>query len=354
MNLEESNLCKTYETTTAFSFASYTNRKMLGNGALTIFGDISKEDAIRIAKKAKTIRFDGVETDLCVTSKITYKSDYEYDIWHYYCNGSECLICGHATLVATRAIIEKNKKLFNFDAKTDGEYMKFQFNTNKDYVENIQNPFVNVLTNGKCFKIEFNETNIEDITQNKDNCHINDLSFQKFTKEIYGDNYFKLFKTGINDYVVICKEIDIELFRNLRPSKSQLYSFYENVQNYRTIVFLCKSKTDPYYFEARVFIHDCPAPLYEDTSCGSVNTSISAILFHCNLFEERLFDREKGTIEYKILWPFNVNETGFYGGIQNIEYFYNKKKIVLTSDVEMGEQRIVKIEKDGNVIFNNA
>jgi len=349
---------KKYKTITSFSFSSYNNPKILGNAALIVFGNPTNKDLSEIAKHAKTIGRNKVESDICITSKVVYKSDYEYNIWHYFYNGVEDKACGHATLASTRAIIAENKLLSEsfysksindkdtiMDSLNHSKTSKtFRFNLNLEFKENIDNPFMDIVTDGKKFSLCLNETWVEEIDKNH--------YFHKLVKELYGDNYFKLFKTGYNDYVVICT--DIKQFRTQRPSKEQIFSFSENIKDYRLVVSLCESQTSPYNFEGRVFCHDCPPPFYEDIANGSSNTSLSTILYKCGKltkYKETNNNSNDDVYKYNLLWPYNYEQDGFYGGEQVIEYNYTKKKVVVNTEIELGDERTCIINEDGKITF---
>ena len=217
--------------------------------------------------------------------------DNNYNIFFYNLDGSQAYMCGHG-LLATAYILNKELGLRDIN---------FYYDTTK-FKEKITNNLIKVHVNDKAM-IEmdmFHYFLVDDYSEDV-NLVMEYLGINKSNVKdlICGKEYYDL--TFILD--------DVELLRSLKPDFEKLAVILgDDHMNLRNLCVSAESKE--FDFETRVF---CPHDdLNEDIACGSSNLTIS-----------RYWSDTTGKTEFKILFPYHINE-GVVGGIQFIKVDRNK------------------------------
>ena len=217
--------------------------------------------------------------------------DNNYNIFFYNLDGSQAYMCGHG-LLATAYILNKEFGLRDIN---------FYYDTTK-FKEKITNNLIKVHVNDKAmiemdmFHYFLVDDYSEDVKLVMEYLGINKNNVKDL---ICGKEYYDL--TFILD--------DVELLRSLKPDFKKLAVILgDDHMNLRNLCVSAESKE--FDFETRVF---CPHDdLNEDIACGSSNLTIS-----------RYWSDTTGKTEFKILFPYHINE-GIVGGIQFIKVDRNK------------------------------
>lgn len=175
----------------------------------------------------------------------------EYDVRYFSPNGTRVDLCGHATIVATSTILER------------------------DNVESIRYKLDPVFyPDTKIIKGIVTEGQPSIIFPLQSSKPISDVpSFlldALYLKEVDVEGFYI---SNLNDHIVVLKDVDI--LRTMKPDFGRLIDLCETSMPHRTIVATASSKQDGLDYEARVF---APAiGVNEDIACGSANCSVANI-----------------------------------------------------------------------------
>ena len=98
-----------YEAATVYAFTPLSgNDKAHGNPALVVFGDPTDEEKVLISQQARVeLNGDMMESPIIDFVRPVDVENNIFDIRYYFCTGMEVSICGHGTICATKAIMEK-------------------------------------------------------------------------------------------------------------------------------------------------------------------------------------------------------------------------------------------------------
>jgi predicted PhzF superfamily epimerase YddE/YHI9 len=330
---------KVYETSVVFAFSGENAH---GNPALVVFADdISKDDKLKIVEQAR-VSINGEEpTTLPIISfvKENNVADKVFDI-EYWFPGGQISICGHGTVAALRAIIEKYKIV-------EGEECTYTFNLNKDFPENAKFPQLKIKSDGIRFFLELNDVEYPEPLPESDSV------YQLLKKELK-DNLFdgKIYFTDLHDYVCVCK--DAKLLRETIIPKEKLLEIRntEGDRNYRIIIAVAKSDFKDFDYETTVFSEQLPPPVFKDPACGSANKEVPRLLKLTNLFPDKF---STDIAKFRMFYPYRyADETakikGVMGGIQEVEYRHKDGIAIVSSNTSKGKWGKVTI--NGNkVIF---
>ena len=299
-----------YETKVVYVFTSINgNEKAHGNPALVVFGDPEEREAFDIATKSRTLlngEFIGSPIISFITPRNIEKN--EFNIKYRFCNGTPMSICGHGTIGATKAIIDK----YGIKGKNT-----FRFYLDQSFEDNKRFPYINIETDGNYFRAEFDEVNISKLEGNE----ITDI----ILKNLPNTKNSAIYKTENRDY--ICVYNSAEELRNIVIPKSELDKIRELDPTYRAILTTAVSDVKGYDYETTVFSDCLPAPVYKDPACGSANKFIPKLLRIENCFPDRFKNSDVET--FKMFYPYRFVENGIKGGIQDVEYYLKKGKYLL-------------------------
>jgi len=323
---------KKYEASYVYAFTSSEGKdKAHGNPALIVFGDPVEKDKQIISKESKILLNDEMMKlpIICFIEPIENK-ECEFNIKYRFCNGMPVNVCGHGSMAAAKAVVDK----YNITKSC-----KLIFHLDQNFEENRQFPILGIRTDGKIFTIEFDDVKIWNIS---DNHPVSQLFYKHFKSIIPGSVY----ETKLNDYIFVCANADD--VRNVNLFEKGVKKVREFKSNYRGIMVVAPSNKQGYDYETTVFSDGLPGPLYKDPACGSANKEIPQLLKVNNIFPERF----KTDIEhFKMFYPFRYSELGIMGGIQTVEYKHKEGIIFVSGSAEIGDR--VWLEVDKNSLYFN-
>ncbi|MDR3258951.1 MAG: PhzF family phenazine biosynthesis protein [Fusobacteriaceae bacterium] len=343
-----------YETSTVFAFStddSDKHEKAHGNPALIVFADeISVEDKGKITSQAR-ISINSEDPVILPIIDFIRVNDLNKKIFdvEYWLPFREVPVCGHGTIGAVRAIIDRY-------GLNDGKEHEYTFNLNtKKFPVNVDFPQLKVKSDGKTFKLE-----VDDVTF-PEPLSSDDPAFHLIKQELKG-NFIDgtLYFTPLQDYVCVCKDAK-QLRNTVIPVEKliELRNIKKEERNYRLFVAMAPSDIEGYDYETTVFSDELPEPVYKDPACGSANKEVPKLLRltkgKTGFFKEK-FENDENISHFKMFYPYRfADETakikGVKGGVQEVDYDYKNSKITVIGKVSRGKKGTIEIDESENAIF---
>ena len=322
---------KKYEGKTIYAFTSLDGSNIAhGNPGLVVFGNPNEEERILISKNATVeLNNEYIKLPIIVFVNPVDIENNLFDIRYYFCTGKEMNICGHGTICAVKAIIEK------YDKKHTKQF--YNFNLNQDFKENQRFPLLKIESDGNYFITELDDVNFEEVAKDNEIRKIIKRNLPSVIEET-------IYKSELRDYIFVCKDPK-ELRKTIIPLE-ELQNIRKIDSTYRGLFTVAISDKEGYDYETTVISDELPAPVYKDPACGSANKEILKLLRITNTFPNRF---KKGDIEnFRMYYPYRSEELGILGGIQDIEYHYKIGKIFVKSGAKFGKN--IEIEINNNFI----
>ena len=320
-----------YESYITYGFSSKAaNFKAHGNPALIIFGNPTEEEIKIICKESKidlngvTIQFPIID----IIEPINIEKNI-FSIKYYFPTGNEVNICGHGTICATRAIIERYKK--------EGKMETYTFQLNKKFEENKIQPEIKVESDGETFKITFLDVDLIDFSKKeKINKYLNE-NIPEFS--------------GICSYGtlkdIICFSNNSKKLRETNFTSEQMEKLRRICPEFRLLIVIAKSEIKGFDYETSIISDQLPKPFYKDPACGSANKEVIKFLKINNLFPEKFIN---DIAKFKMFYPYRYSETGIMGGIQNVEAEWKKGIVNIICEASLGAKLNLKIENNKLII----
>jgi PhzF family phenazine biosynthesis protein len=330
-----------YEISIVFAFSG---EKAHGNPALVVFADnISDENKREITKQAR-VSINGESEVILPIIDFVKVNDLQKKIFdiEYWLPDRQVSICGHGTIAAVKAIVEK----YNIN---DGKEYEYTFNLNvKDFKENAKFPQLKVKSDGKNFELK-----VDDIVYPSP-LPKTDPAYKLIDEELKGNLVDGiLYFTDLHDYVCVCK--DAKALRELVISKEKLIelkNIKKEERNYRIFIAVAPTDIENYDYETTVFSDELPPPVYKDPACGSANKEVPQLLKLSGLFADKFKDKDGA--KFKMFYPYRFADAtaknkGWKGGIQ--EVLYKDGKIFVKSNTSDGKRGIATCNEGGKIDF---
>ncbi len=273
----------------AFAFTKLDSLEGIGNPAHVVIFDELEEMDKKLMSYISLVRFG----KFLITVFLKKNGDNNFDLRYYTQYGEEWTsLCGHATICAAGVL----RRFY------DSKISEFIFH----------------LGNGGVIRTKVDDDSATiSLPTSQVVLIANDLLKKKICEilSISNSAIDVLYKSKMNDYV-LCLNNEV-MIRKIAPNLSLLEK-YANDLDYRAMIVMQKSVLKNIDFEVRVFSHlalNKEEDNGEDVACGSANCSIASVV--------RLNS-------YKVLFPYQYNVTGKFGGLQFISHNQIAKSISLS------------------------
>jgi len=277
----------------AFAFTKLADLRAVGNPAHVVIFDESEEMNNDVMSHISSKKFG----KFLITVFLKKRKNNEFDLRYYTQHGQEWKsLCGHATICAAGVL--------------------------KKFYDQKITEVIFYLSSGIVIKTQVDDEGVTITLPTSQSTLINENSVKEKICEILRlptKAIDVIYKSDMMDYVVQLN--DQSQIRNINPDL-ELLKKYADALNYRAMAVVQKSDEKNIDFEVRVFSHlalDKEEENGEDVACGSANCSIATVL---NLDS------------YKVIYPYQFQATGTFGGLQTIRLNKDTSTIKLTGGYE--------------------